>query len=45
MKKLMERYNNTIKFVYNYHSYGPMFVWPYNSELANELEKKNPGAQ
>ena len=45
IRDLMYRYNDTIKFVYNYHSYGPMFVWPYNSELANELSKKNPLAQ
>ena len=42
IRDLMERYKDTIKMVYNYHSYGPMFVWPYNSELANELGRKNP---
>ena len=44
IRDLMERYKDTIKIVYNYHSYGPMFVWPYNSELQNELARKNPEA-
>ena len=45
MKNLMEKYHDTIKIVYNYHSYGPMFVWPYNSESANHLAEVNPLAQ
>lgn len=45
MRDMLHKYNDTIKFVYNFHSYGPMYVWPYNSELANELEKSNPEAQ
>lgn len=32
MRDMLRKYNSTIKFAYNFHSYGPMYVWPYNSE-------------
>ena len=45
MRDMLTKYKDTIKFVYNFHSYGPMYVWPYNSEQSNELARTNPEAQ
>lgn len=45
MRNLLMKNQDTIKFVYNFHSYGPMWVWPYNGELKNELAESNPLAQ
>jgi len=45
MRNLLNKYSNTIKFVYNFHAYGPMYIWPYNGEIDNELEVSNPEAQ
>lgn len=30
MKALFNKYQDTIKFVYNFHSFGPLYIWPYN---------------
>ena len=30
MRSTLQKYNDTIKFVYNFHAFGPMYVWPYN---------------
>jgi hypothetical protein len=32
-----------IKFVYNFHSFGNMYLWPYNGSSPNDIEYKNPG--
>lgn len=45
MRNLLTRYQDEIKFVYNFHAYGPMWVWPYNGEIKNELAESNPLAQ
>lgn len=45
MRNMLNKYHDTIKFVYNFHAYGPMYVWPYNGEVDNELEISNPEAQ
>jgi hypothetical protein len=45
IRDMLKKYNDTIKFAYNFHAYGPMYVWPYNSEPANELARTNPLAQ
>lgn len=45
MRSMLYKYSDDIKFVYNFHSYGPMFVWPYNGDLANKLSEANPEAQ
>lgn len=31
--------------MYNFHSFGPMYVWPYNGLLENALAEQNPDAQ
>lgn len=31
MRDLLDANKETIKFAYNFHSYGPMYIWPYNS--------------
>ena len=45
MRANLYKYQDTIKFVYNFHAFGPMYVWPYNGEIENELEISNPEAQ
>jgi carboxypeptidase T len=45
MRSMLYKYNDTIKMVYNFHAYGPMYVWPYNGQLENQLEEENPDAQ
>lgn len=45
MRSMLLKYQDEIKFVYNFHAFGPMFIWPYNGEIENELEKSNPEAQ
>lgn len=37
LRDLIRKNKSLIKFVYNFHSYGPMFVWPYNAEMDNAL--------
>ena len=31
-----------IKFVYNFHSYANMWLWPFNSKQKNDLHIRNP---
>jgi hypothetical protein len=45
MRANLIKYQDLIKFVYNFHAFGPMYIWPYNGELDNELAKSNPEAQ
>mmetsp|Transcript_16396 Transcript_16396/g.27778 ORF Transcript_16396/g.27778 Transcript_16396/m.27778 type:complete len:371 (+) Transcript_16396:236-1348(+) len=45
MRGLLYRLQKEIKFVYNFHSYGPMFIWPYNGEKTNTLHEENPDAE
>ena len=45
MRDLLIKHKDLIKFVYNFHAYGPMYIWPYNGEFDNELSESNPVAQ
>ena len=45
MRSMLYKYHDDIKFVYNFHAFGPMYIWPYNAELDNELSTSNPEAQ
>jgi hypothetical protein len=45
MRNNLIKYQDTIKFVYNFHAFGPMYVWPYNGQLENELEVNHPEEQ
>jgi len=45
MRSMLYKYQDTIKMVYNFHAFGPMYVWPYNGQLDNQLEEENPDAQ
>lgn len=35
-------HKDQIKFVYNFHAYGNMYLWPYNGHSPNNIGKKNP---
>lgn len=45
MRDMLYKYQDDIKFVYNFHAFGPMYVWPYNGQLENQLAIDNPQAQ
>jgi len=45
MRDLFLRHNDEVKFVYNFHAFGPMYIWPYNGQMDNQLSKENPEAQ
>lgn len=45
MRDLLDANKDKIVFAYNFHSYGPMYIWPYNSQMNNELARTNPVAQ
>lgn len=45
MRNLLYQNQDKIKFVYNFHAFGPMYIWPYNGQLNNELAQTNPDAQ
>lgn len=45
MRAMLQKYQDKIAFVYNFHATGPMYIWPYNSEINNELSRSNPEAQ
>jgi hypothetical protein len=45
MRALLTRLQDEIKFVYNFHAYGPMYIWPYNGEKNNTLHELNPDAE
>jgi len=32
-----------VKFIYNFHSNGNMWIWPYNGRSTNDIETRNPG--
>ena len=33
-------HQDEIKFVYNFHAYGNMYLWPYNGQSPNNIESK-----
>jgi hypothetical protein len=45
MRALLYKHQDQIKFVYNFHAYGPMYIWPYNGERNNTLHEVNPDAE
>ena len=44
IRGMLYKYMDIIKFVYNFHAYGPMYIWPYNGDLVNKLSEENPDA-
>ena len=42
IRDFLVSHKDEIKFVYNFHAYGNMYLWPYNSESPNNIGKKNP---
>lgn len=39
----LTEHKNEIKFVYNFHSNGNMWIFPYNGRDANDIESRSPG--
>lgn len=44
IRDFLTSHKDEIKFVYNFHSYGNMYLWPYNGEKPNGIGDENPGA-
>lgn len=42
IRDLLTSKRNDIRFVYNFHAYGNMYLWPYNGESPNNIGDKNP---
>jgi len=36
-------HKDEIKFVYNFHAYANMWLWPYNGQAHNTISRTNPG--
>lgn len=43
MRDFLVARREEIKFVYNFHSYGNMYLWPYNGSNPNDIETRSPG--
>ena len=37
IRDFLVAHQDEIKFVYNFHSYGNMYLWPYNGESPNNI--------
>lgn len=42
IRDFLVSHKNQIKFVYNFHAFGNMYLWPYNSQSPNTLGAVNP---
>ena len=42
VRDFMRAHREDIKFAYNFHSYGNMYLWPYNGSSPNNLGERNP---
>lgn len=42
MRDFLTSHRDEIKFIYNFHSFGNMYLWPYNGKSPNNLSEKNP---
>lgn len=42
IRDLLRSHKDEIKFVYNFHSYGNMYLWPFNAKNPNNISQKNP---
>lgn len=45
MRGMLYKYMDNIKIAYNFHAFGPMYVWPYNGAHPDKLQEENPDAQ
>ena len=42
IRDFLVSHKDEIKFVYNFHAFGNMYLWPYNGDSPNTIEKRNP---
>ena len=43
LRTFLNEHQKQIKFVYNFHSNGNMWIYPYNGRVDNDIETRNPG--
>ena len=43
VRSFIDQHKKQIKFIYNFHSNGNMWIYPYNGRVENDIEKRNPG--
>jgi carboxypeptidase T len=44
IRNLIQSEAKRLKFVVNFHSFGNMWIYPYNGRKENDIEKRSPGA-
>lgn len=44
VRDFLRSHKDEVKFVYNFHSYGNMYLWPYNGSSPNDIGQKDPEA-
>lgn len=44
IRDFLVAHKDEIKFVYNFHSFGNSWIYPYNGRGENDIEKRSPGA-
>jgi hypothetical protein len=44
MKEIISKYRYEIAFIYNFHAWGPLYIWPYNAEKNNPVKTEYPEA-
>lgn len=42
IRDFLVSHKEEIKFVYNFHAFGNMYLWPYNGDSPNTIEQRNP---
>ena len=42
IRDFLSSHRHSIKFVYNFHAFGNMYLWPYNGQSPNTLGTVNP---
>lgn len=42
IRDFMRAHREEIKFAYNFHAYGNMYLWPYNGMSPNNIKERNP---
>ena len=42
MRSLLHNVSADLRFVINFHSTGPAFIWPFNGRKDNDIEKRAP---
>lgn len=42
IKNFVQSVSSELRFVINFHSWGPAFIWPFNGRFPNDIERRAP---